>query len=231
MIIAAALCPAPPLLMSPLNGAEPALPELRQACLELVGELLAARPDVVAVVGAGEDTTRWPADSACGLAPFAPGAGLAPGGLPSSVLAGCWLLEKSGYTGERLLLSVDCDEPAAGCARIGAGLAEGSSRVALLALGDGSACRGSKAPGYFDQRGLDFDAEVERAVRAGDLPALLLVDPVLAGELLVTGRVAWQVLAGALAGAEVETLVRYCDDPFGVAYLAASVRLREALDA
>src|ERR1700761_1143520 len=121
MITAAALCPSPPLLMSPLNGAEPVLPELRQACLDLVGELLAAGPDVVAVAGAGEETTRWPPGSASGLAPFAPGAGLGPGALPSAVLAGCWLLDKSGYRGERLLLSVDCAESVAGCARIGAG--------------------------------------------------------------------------------------------------------------
>ena len=102
--------------------------------------------------------------------------------------------------------------------------------VALLAMGDGSACRGPKAPGYLDPRGLALDAEVERAVRAGDLDELLRIEPALADELLVTGRAPWQVLAGALAGVPVETRVWYCDDPFGVAYLAASVRVREALD-
>src|ERR1700683_1657414 len=227
MIAIAALCPSPPLLVPSLNGAEPALPELRRACLDLVGELLAAGPEVVAVVGAGEEPARCRGGSAAGLAPFAPGAGLRPGELPSSVLVGCWLLENAGFTGERVLMSVAGDEPVVSCARIGAGLAEGTGRVALLAMGDGSACRGPKAPGYFDQRSLDFDAGVERAVRAGDLDALLGLDPGLAGELLVTGRVAWQVLAGALAGVPVETLVRYCDDPFGVAYLAASVRVGE----
>jgi len=232
MIVAAAFCPSPPLLIPPLTGGARVLPDLRQACGDLVAGLLAAGPEVVAVVGAGETTTRWPEGTGGGPGAFAPGAGLAGGDVPSSVLIGGWLLEREGYAGERLLLSVDCAEPVAGCARIGAGLADGSRRVALLAMGDGSACRDPKAPGYLDPRSHAFDAGIERAVRAGDLEALLRIEPGLAAELLVTGRVAWQVLAGALAGVPVETAVRYCDDPFGVAYLAASVsvRVREARD-
>jgi hypothetical protein len=230
MIVAAALCPSPPLLIPPLTGGALALPELRQACREVVAELLAAEPDVVAVAGAGESTARWAADEPAGAAAFAPGAGLAGGDLPSSVLIGRWLLEEVGFSGELVLMSVDCAEPVVSCARIGAGLAGGPGKVALLAMGDGSACRGPRAPGYFDQRSLEFDAEVERVVRAGELEALLRIEPGLAAELLVTGRAAWQVLAGALAGVPVETQVRYCDDPFDVAYLAASVRVREARD-
>jgi len=97
--------------------------------------------------------------------------------------------------------------------------------VALLVLGDGSACRGLKAPGYLDERSAGFDAEVERAVRTGDLDALLTIDPALASELMATGRPAWQVLAGALNGQVVASEIRYCDDPFGVAYLVASIRI------
>jgi hypothetical protein len=223
MIIAAALCPSPPLLLPPLTGAAVVLPELRHATRDLVAELLAAGPEVVAVVGAGEVTTRWADGSPSGPASFAPGTGLPPGELPSAVTVGRWLVEKAEFAGELAVMSVAGEEPAAECARIGAGLAEGTRRVALLAMGDGSACRGPKAPGYLDPRAHGFDAEVERAVRAGELDALLRLDPELAGELMVTGRVAWQVLAGALAGVPVETRVRYCDDPFGVAYLAASV--------
>ena len=55
---------------------------------------------------------------------------------------------------------------------------------------------GRKRPAHFDQRAAWFDAEVERAIRAGDLGALLAVDPALARELMATGRPAWQVLAG-----------------------------------
>jgi hypothetical protein len=72
---------------------------------------------------------------------------------------------------------------------------------------------------------LAFDTEVERSIRRGDLAALLAIDPALAADLMATGRAAWQVLAGALPGVPVASLVRYCDDPFGVAYLVASLRV------
>ena len=69
-----------------------------------------------------------------------------------------------------------------------------------------------------------FDAEVERAVRSGDLDPLLGLDQVLAYDLMATGRPAWQVLAGALRGLAPAAEVLYCDDPFGVAYLVACLR-------
>jgi len=108
---------------------------------------------------------------------------------------------------------------------LGRELAALPGRVALLVLGDGSACRGLKAPGYFDERSAGFDGEVERAVRTGELDALLDLDAELARELMAAGRAAWQVLAGALEAKVVESEIRYCDDPFGVAYLVASMRV------
>jgi len=41
---------------------------------------------------------------------------------------------------------------------------------------------------------------------------------------MATGRPAWQVLAGALGGLAPAAEVLYCDDPFGVGYLVASLR-------
>ena len=84
---------------------------------------------------------------------------------------------------------------------------------------------GGRRPGYFDERSAGFDAEVERAVRDGDFQALLEIDAELARELMAAGRPAWQVLAGALEGTVVASEIRYCDDPFGVSYLAASMRV------
>jgi hypothetical protein len=55
------------------------------------------------------------------------------------------------------------------------------------------------------------------------MPALLALDQALAAELLATGRAAWQVLAGAMAGRRPSCVIRYDDDPFGVAYLVASL--------
>jgi hypothetical protein len=68
------------------------------------------------------------------------------------------------------------DEPADRCAELGARIAWSSQRVvALLAMADGSAA-GVKAPGYLHDRAPRFDADVERAVRTGDLAALLAID-------------------------------------------------------
>ena len=241
MIIAAALCPSPPLLIPGLTGSASVLPELRLACEQAVAELVAAAPDIVAVVGSGDQTMIWDAAARLDLAAFAPGIGgavLAPGddpqeppatdrgsGLPMSLGIGGWLLDQARYGGERLLQSVAHREPAQRCVGLGADLAATPAKIALLVLADGSACRNPKAPGYFDERSAGFDHEVERAVRDGDLGALSVIDVALADELMATGRPAWQVLAGALDDGRLTSEIRYCDDPFGVAYLVASLRV------
>jgi hypothetical protein len=239
VITSAALCPWPPLLVRELTGADQVLPELRAACAEAVAALLRDGPEVVAVVGPGTATASWPADGRLNIAAFGPGAAAAaqrpvlppaPGTaerpvLPPAPGIGAYLLDQAGYRGDRLIWSVSADEPVAGCRKLGADLAGGGARTALLAIGDGSARRGLRAPGHFDERAAAFDAEVERAVRAGQLTALLDLDPALARELMATGRPVWQVLAGALEGmASLATEVQYTGDPFGVAYLVATFR-------
>jgi hypothetical protein len=229
MISSAALCPWPPLLVRELTGADPVLPELRAACAEAVATLLRDDPEVVAVVGPGTATVSWPGDGRLNIAAFGPGATAARPAerpvLPPASGIGAYLLDQAGYHGERLIWSVSADEPVAGCRKLGADLAGGSIRTALLTVGDGSARRGPRAPGHFDERAGAFDAEVERALRAGDLTALLDLDPALARELMATGRPAWQVLAGALEGtAGLAVEVQYAGDPFGVAYLVATLR-------
>lgn len=244
MISAAALCPAPPLLAPELAGADPVLPELRQACQDAVTALLAGAPDLVAVVGAAAQTRSWDPGADLDLSAYAPalgprgaggeagrGRGSGTGGrgsgsgpsLPLPLGLGSRLLDQAGYAGRRELHSIGEREQAAACAALGARIAAAGERVALLVMADGSARRGLKAPGYLDPRSIPFDAEVEKAVRAGDMPALLALDAGLAEELMATGRPAWQVLAGAMTGPHPASQVRYCDDPFGVAYLVASL--------
>jgi hypothetical protein len=231
VLVVAALCPGPPLLVAGMTGAETPVMEMRLAALAAVAELAAARPDVVAVVGAADVTRAWEPDSRLDFAVFAPAAGetgLPVGGsteLPTALGVGAWLLAEVGYPGRRLLQSVAAAEPAPRCAEIGAALAASAPRVAILAMGEGSARRSLKAPGYLDERSAAFDAGVERAVRDGDLGGLLRTDAGLAADLMATGRPGWQVLAGAAGDAPAATEIRYAGDPFGVAYLVASVRL------
>jgi hypothetical protein len=227
MIIAAALCPAPPLLARELTGADPVVPELRRACRDAVAGLLRGQPDVIAVVGVGARTRTCDAGTELDVSGFAPGIGAAArdgsAALPLPLGLGARLLDQAGYAGRRVLQSVGENEPAGGCAELGARIARSAGRVALLTMADGSARRGPRAPGYFDERSGPFDAEVERAVRTGDLDALLALDQDLARDLMATGRPSWQVLAGALQGARPASEIIYRDDPFGVAYLVASL--------
>ena len=228
MIAAAALCPAAPLLVRELTGGTVVLPELRAACREVTARLLRARPDVIAVVGAGPQTRTWDGASRLDVASFGGLAAADRGaagaaGLPTALGLGARLLDEAGYAGPRLLQAIGEDETPAASAGVGQRLSRAAGRVALLVMADGSARRGRRAPGHLDERSAGFDAEVERAVRAGDLQALAAIDPVLARELMAAGRAAWQVMAGALDSGSLEVEVLYADDPFGVAYLVASV--------
>jgi hypothetical protein len=237
LIAAAALCPAAPLLVRELTGGTLVLPELREACREATGRLLAARPDVIAVVGAGPATRAWDSASGLDVASFGGSAvagrgpaGAAPGtpGLPVPLGLGARLLDEAGYAGPRLLQAVGQDETPAACAAQGQRLGQAAGRVGLLVMADGSARRGRRAPGHLDERSAGFDAGVEDALRAGDVAALAGVDPGLARELMAAGRAAWQVMAGGLHGHDLDVEVLYADDPFGVAYLVAAVGVRAA---
>jgi len=228
VITGAALCPSPPLLCAELTGRRAVLPELRAACSAAVARLLGEDPEVVVVVGPAAATGTWDPASRLDLSAFAPPATSTGAGSPPLALGlGAMLLDQAGYRGPRQLQAVGQDEPAGACAKLGADLAGSRARMALLVMGDGTARRGPKAPGYLDPRAEGFDADVERAVRAGEADALLRLDEALARDLMASGRAAWQVLAGAMPSpAPAEVLYR--DDPFGVAYLVACLRPRLA---
>jgi hypothetical protein len=184
--------------------------------------LLRDEPEVIVVVGPAAATGAWDPASRLNPAVFAPAAaGTGAGSPPLALGLGAMLLDQAGYQGRRCLQAVGHDEPASACVRLGAELGDSDVRTALLVVGDGSARRSLKAPGYLDARAAGFDAEVERAVRAGDLDALRRLDAALARDLMATGRPAWQVVAGALGSLAPAGEILYSDDPFGVAYLVA----------
>jgi hypothetical protein len=238
VIIAAALCPWPPLLVRELTGTDAVVPELRAACDTAVSKMLAAGPEAVVIVGPGPVTRCWPADGVLDVAAFGGGSGArtARPVLPPAAGIGAYLLDRAGYGGPRTIWSVSENDTPQACQRLGGELAATGGDSALLVLGDGSARRSLKAPGRFDERAAAFDAVAERAIRSADLDALLALDPVLARELMSTGRTGWQVLAGALLaqpgqqgdgpvpGAAAFTVdVHYAGDPFGVLYLVANI--------
>jgi hypothetical protein len=173
--------------------------ELRAACLAACGVLLAAEPSRVVLVG---------------------GSGAQEDDKPLSMVVGRLLLAEAGcgLPIENLVLAADT--PLADCLRAGHRLADGDGRTGLLVMADGSARRSLKAPGYLDARAAPFDAAVQACLESGRLAELADLDPVLAAELLVAGRAAWQVLAGAIqaAGATGRSRLHYSDDPFGVWY-------------
>ncbi len=217
-LVAAAVCPHPPLLVPEVAaGAAGELDTLRAACATAVAGLAGA--DRVIVVGTAAAAARHLAPAGGSLAPWGMPMtiGDASGNLPLSLLIGRWL---APHAHEYVAVAADTapDE----CAKLGTELVA-DGRVGLLIMGDGSACRTEKAPGYLDERAAPFDDAVARALATADREALLAIDPDLGAELLVAGRAAWQVLAGA-EGDIQETELLYYDAPYGVGYLVASWR-------
>ncbi|MFC0028231.1 class III extradiol dioxygenase subunit B-like domain-containing protein [Micromonospora chaiyaphumensis] len=233
-LVAAAVCPHPPLIVPEVAGAAaPELDDLRVAADAAVARLLAADPEVILLLGAGPRTERFGAADHGSLRPFGldrdvrlwkvncAGADV----LPLSLTIGAWLVNRSGTELPRLARAVAGDASPAGCAALGAELVgEADGRVALLVLGDGSACRGVRSPGYDDPRAPAYDEGVAAALAGADAEALLGLDPVLSAELKAAGRAPWQVLAGAVraAGGDWRGDVSYHEAPYGVAYFVAN---------
>lgn len=101
--------------------------------------------------------------------------------------------------------------------RRGSSLLDQRRGESVLVVANGSARRSEKAPGHLDERAAAFDAELEKALRCGDVDALRGLDRELAGELMVGNPEGLAGLGDVIApgvGAEVD----YADDPFGVQY-------------
>ncbi|MFE1383240.1 hypothetical protein ACFW6S_30260 [Streptomyces sp. NPDC058740] len=233
MLVAAAVCPCPPLLVPAVAaGAAPELADARTACSDALAVLAASRPDRLVVVGpAGVDGRGvHPAGSAGSFAGFGVDLtvrlGSGPGGerpLPASLAVAAWLLEQTGWADAPVEgLGVGEELESARCAAAGREIAAAADRVALLVMGDGSACRTLKAPGYLDERAEGFDAAAARALGTADTAALLALDAELAQALQAAGRAPWQVLAGAAEGAGLEGRLLHEGAPYGVGYFVAA---------
>lgn len=263
-MIAAAVCPHPPVLLPEAAvGAAGELDELRAACDAAIARTLAVGPDAVLVVGADARTTWYGPRARGDFRPYGVetvvrlGAGREdppyPGGrkdqpysdgdgtpdaarddasgddasdLPLSLAIGAWLLSRHpGAPTPRGGQGVATDCPPAECARLGAAHHAGDPRrLVLLVMGDGSACRDVKAPGYHDPRAVAYDDAVAAALARADAAALLGLDPALSARLKVAGRAPWQVLGGAVraAGGAWRGRLDHYTAPYGVAYFVAT---------
>jgi len=218
------------------------------AALAVAG-LLVARPDLIAVVGGAPADHEYGAEASGDLRGFGVRAAVGAGEpvLPLSLTVGRWLLERAGVLGSVgsdrgsggpvrgsggavrgpaepavTFRAVSQRAPAADCLRLGAGIAGRAPRVALLAMGDASARRARAAPEVPDPRAEEYDEDVAEALAAADARWLARLDPALDDELVVAGRAAWQVLAGAANGQRLHGRLHCMAAPYGVTYLVAS---------
>jgi hypothetical protein len=209
VIIAAAVCPHPPVLVPELaSGAASELDDVRSAALASVATLVSMRPDRVVIVGTGE--LAEPVDESAGGTLAGHGVDVRAGGddvvLPLSLTIGAWLLDQAGWDGPRTYTttSVPTDD-----------------RAALLVMTGGSARRSLKAPGYLDERAEAHDAAIGAALANGDADALASLDVHLGDELLAPGARALVVLGEMTKGADVTAQLRWDGAPFGVGYWVA----------
>jgi hypothetical protein len=220
--VAVAFCPSPPLLIPAVEGRAAAETiTLRRACAEAVAAMLAVGPDVVVVVGDGGPAgVRFGAGDCGDLRGFGVDVELPfdgavrPGGrrLPLAHTVGSWLLHDAGFAGTRVGVGPDDVEQL---------LRDLPRPLGVLAVGDGSARRSVKAPGYFDESAGPFDAAVAQALATGDSGALAALDPLEGERLLAAGVRTWRAVGTALAGRDVTARLHYDDAPFGVGYLVA----------
>jgi hypothetical protein len=245
VLVAGAVCPHPPLLIPAAlgsAGSDPPAPvrAVTEAAAEAVARLVAARPDLIAVVGGGPVDREYGAAAAGGLHDYGVGVTVGTGEpvLPLSLTVGRWLLERAGVLGQAPAGVAAWDTPAVlfqavaqraspgDCLKLGMALAERAPRVALLAMGDACARPAREAPGMPDPPAQEYDEDIAEALAAADARWLARLDPARDDELVVAGRAAWQVLAGAAGGAagghRLHGRLLCMTAPYGVTYLVAS---------
>ncbi|MFF4773536.1 class III extradiol dioxygenase subunit B-like domain-containing protein [Microtetraspora fusca] len=231
MLVAAAVCPHPPLIVPELAGsAASELDPLRTACTEALRSLVRSRPDVIVVLGGAERSASYPADAAGTLRPWGVDVRVGRGDpvLPLSLTVGRWLLDHAELPGTVPAVrseAVAFDAPPDECAALGAKISRVGDRVAVLAMGDGSARLTEKSPGYLRPAAAPYDEMLADALGNARVDRLAALDPVEAAGLWVAGRAAFQTLAaasiaeGGPGGLRGELL--YKDAPYGVGYLVA----------
>ncbi|HEX4427809.1 MAG TPA: hypothetical protein VHZ96_00920 [Frankiaceae bacterium] len=219
---AVAFCPQPPLLVSEVGAGEPVA--ARAPSIAAVRTLTGPAIERIVVLGGATTAACFGSGAAGSFARYGidltvrlPGArDVASDPLPLSLAVGAWLLEQASWTGP--VVAITCDADGALPSELGV-IGE---QDCVLVMGDGSARRTEKAPGWLDERAAGFDAQASAALAAGDPALLASIDLDLARELLAAGAPAWRAASGLLAGTSWQATVSYDDAPYGVGYLVAT---------
>ncbi|WP_442941818.1 hypothetical protein [Nocardia sp. NBC_00416] len=216
---------------------EAALNRLRAAVLGVGAALAEATPHWT-VLGVGPAEATYDADTVGTFRGFGVDVRVALGGpsadvsaapdadLPLAVLIAAWLRGAVAPHAAATARMVAADASMPRCAEIGAKLrAEldaADEPQGVLVVADGAATLSTASPGYFDPRAAQVQTELDRAASAGDRSALLALDPALCADLMVSGRAAYQALAGLFAADSEPPAAseRYRDAPFGVGCFA-----------
>jgi hypothetical protein len=245
VLVAAAVCPHPPLLVPEVMGSAGQrgrdMNDVLAACDAAVAGLAAAEPGLIVVVGGAAASAVYDGSAAGSLRGYGVRYAVGSGDpvLPLSLTVGSWLLRRAGLgppdgpeagpgrpRGRLWLRAVAQDTPPAACLRLGAAIARQAPRVAVLAMGDGPARRAVGVPGAADPAADRYDAEVAAALAGAEPARLARLAPSLDDELMVAGRAAWHVLAGAADGERLRGRLLCATARYEVSYLVAAWDLR-----
>jgi hypothetical protein len=207
--MSAAVCPQAPALV-PAVGQRIAeeLADVRAAALEALGAVIVAGPDRIVVVGASDRSGSWDESAGGTFRGFGPDvrAGGADLVLPPSLTVGAWLLDAAGWSGPRAYVT---EAPTS------------RSADAWLVMADGSSRHRRLAPEWSDPDGRAFDADVAKALAAGDPAALASLDVDAAGKYGAAGIEGLVALGNAMQGADIVANLRCDGAPFDVGYWVA----------
>lgn len=235
MLVSAAICPHPPLLVPEIGPRHDGrLEVLRDACRAALRELHNASPELLIVVGTGERTEL----DVVGTGDFAaygvprqvalPGhAGDAASGsvlasaMPLSLCVGAWLLERDGWPGPVAGTVVARTAGPDDCVRLGAEVAERDERVALLVMTDGAPGHDADETPQVRSRAGAHHLAFVGALGSGDPRQILALDAAAAAAAGAHGLNALNVLAGAAVDTVFDADVLYDAAPFGVGYTVA----------
>ncbi len=242
MLRALAFVPGSPLLVDGLGGTADVLGPLRATCLAAIASL---GDGPVVVVGPGPENAWYDGGVASfeGFGPHPvpprgrqaepdqreqPGQARARSAiterLPPALAVGTWLVESAGLAAP-LALAVGPDEALAGGPGPDMAMADVPTLdgTALVVVGEGSACRGQRAPLAEDPRAEAYDRAVADALASGRPEALLALDRALGSALGASGVVPWQVVARLAERDRPWRPTLLADDAsLGVAYLVAT---------